>query len=104
MKKSLIVISFAFIFLLSMSIVSAGFWDWLNGDVTSPSMKGQFATSKTGISSTSGNPETSVRTSFAKTSRFGAAGYCPTGWTPTKTIDNKACCIQKSGKSLFNRG
>jgi len=34
MKKSLVIISFAFIFLLSMSIVSANFFDWLNGDVT----------------------------------------------------------------------
>ena len=34
MKKVLVIISFAFIFLLSVSIVSAGFFDWLNGDVT----------------------------------------------------------------------
>lgn len=32
MKKSLLIISFAFIFLLSMSFVSAGFFDWLTGD------------------------------------------------------------------------
>ena len=32
MKKSLVIISFAFIFLLSMSIVSAGFFDWITGN------------------------------------------------------------------------
>ncbi len=31
MKKSLVIIGFAFIFLLSISIISAGFFDWLNG-------------------------------------------------------------------------
>ena len=35
MKKSLVIISFAFIFLLSMSVVSAGFFDWLTGDAGS---------------------------------------------------------------------
>ena len=34
MKKGLVIISFAFIFLLSISIVSAGFFDWLTGDAT----------------------------------------------------------------------
>ena len=31
MKKSLVIISFAFIFLLSLSVVSAGFFDWITG-------------------------------------------------------------------------
>ena len=93
------ILSISLILLISLSLVSAGFWDWLNGDVTRKQGSGQFITpAKTEITSTSG---TSSRTSLAKS---GAAGYCPTGWTPTKTIDNKACCIQKSGKSLFNRG
>ena len=34
MKKSLVIISFAFIFLLSLSFVSAGFWGWLTGKPT----------------------------------------------------------------------
>ena len=38
MKKSLIV--FAFIFLLSVSVVSAGFFDWLTGDATSTTSTG----------------------------------------------------------------
>ena len=34
MRKSLVIISFAFIFLLSMTFVSAGFFDWLTGKPT----------------------------------------------------------------------
>jgi len=83
------ILSISLILLISLSLVSAGFWDWLNGDVTRKQGSGQFITpAKTEITSTSG---TSSRTSLAKS---GAAGYCPTGWTSTEAAGDGNCCVK----------
>src|SRR3989344_9621097 len=127
MKKSLVFISFAFIFLLSISIVSAGFWDWLNGDVTSKAYSSggagfaQRVASDPNVKCPDDGPKycdgnkviasktsstTGTRTSLAAGSlKSGAAGECPTGWRSVKAADEKikTCCVQKSSsKSLFS--
>ena len=76
MKKSLVIISFAFIFLLSMSIVSANFWDWLNGDAT-----------------------TTVKSGSSQLGReSGTSNECPSGWTQIFYPSNgekKECCVPR---------
>ena len=109
MKKDLVIISFAFIFLLSVSIVSAGFFDWLTGDATTKTGSTDIgirtssvgADADTKVSSETGTLSTregglrsrvfvsSERNSF---SRFGAAGDCPRGWNIIKATDGGNCC------------
>ena len=66
MKKSLVIISFAFIFLLSMSIVSAGFFDWLTGDATA-----RTGTQRDGVRTSVAGADSG--TTFGATGTFGLA-------------------------------
>src|SRR3989344_9655640 len=79
MKKSLVIISFAFIFLLSMSIVSASWFSDL------------FDGSSTGVSTN----RVSLRSSGSSSTSF-----CPRGWTQIfyslNGKENK-CCVPSSG-------
>ena len=81
------ILSISLILLISLSLVSAGFWDWLNGDVTSKAGKAGLA--PTSVSG--GDSGTSSRTSFA---RFGASGNCPNGWTSTEAAGDGSCCVK----------
>ena len=73
MKKSLVFISFAFIFLLSMSVVSANFWDWLNGDL---------------VRKRASDGDTLVPAERTKSTE------CPTGWIQA-TFTKEKCCVPK---------
>lgn len=61
-EKSTVIISFAFIFLLSVSFVSANFFDWLTGDVTRSELAGWIKVDK------AGGGECYVKTETAKLS------------------------------------
>ena len=79
MKKSLVIISFAFIFLLSMSIVSASWFSDL------------FDGSSTGVSTN----RVSLRSSGSSSTSF-----CPRGWTQIFYLLNgneNKCCVPSSG-------
>ena len=113
MKKSLVIISFAFILLLSMSIVSAGFWDWLNGDVVRTSGSGEFDTKR--ITSDGSNiprltfPSREGRISFLKQSGSIDIGGidCPRGWGPISYLSGgqkKECCVEKSKTIAGSQG
>ena len=105
MKKSLMIISFAFIFLLSMSIVSANFFDWLNGGATRGGV--QFATSTKRV--TNDGFDTSLRERLnlrppedrisLRQSGSSSTSFCPRGWTqilyPLNGKENK-CCVPRS--------
>ena len=108
MKKSLVIISFAFIFLLSMSIVSANFFDWLNGDVAVTVGGGAGLETKR----TSGSDGTSLRDRVAflrqpvnensrtslRQSGSSSTSFCPRGWTQIfyslNGKENK-CCVPR---------
>ena len=105
MKKSLVIISFAFIFLLSMSIVSANFFDWLNGDVAVTVGGGAGLetkrTSGDGISLRERlnlRPPEENRVSLRQ-SGSSSTTFCPRGWTqilyPLNGKENK-CCVPRS--------
>ena len=96
MKKSLMLISFAFIFLLSMSIVSANFFDWLNGDVTRKA--GDQGLAPTSVSDGSLKTRTSFTT---RTPKSGVVSECPTGWTSTEAAGDGSCCVKPDG-GTFN--
>ena len=104
MKKSLMIISFAFIFLLSMSIVSANFFDWLNGDATIKAVKGAGLETKR----TSDSDGTSLRDRVTSlrppgdnriSLRSPSTEFCPRGWTQIfyslNGKENK-CCVPRS--------
>ena len=105
MKKSLVIISFAFIFLLSMSIVSANFFDWLNGGATRGGV--QFATSTKRV--TNDGFDTSLRERLnlrppedrisLRQSGSSSTSFCPRGWTQIfyslNGKENK-CCVPRS--------
>ena len=133
MKKSLVIISFAFIFLLSMSIVSAGFFDWITGDAIRKEQTGVKLPTSSGSGCNPackagedcvnkqcvpGNPSGPTGISSARgdgfsrsseTSRFGSAGDCPRGWNTLLAKDGGNCCVKgkSSGSSslgsLFRR-
>ena len=78
-RKSLVIISFAFIFLLSMSIVSASWFSDL------------FDGSSTGVSTN----RVSLRSSGS-----GSTSFCPRGWTQIFYLLNgneNKCCVPSSG-------
>jgi len=87
------ILSISLIFLISLSFVSAGFWDWLTGDVTG----------KVGLAPTSVSSDLGSNSRTSTSSRFGAAGNCPRGWDPAKTIDDKDCCTKQTGRELFKQ-
>ena len=97
MKKSLMLISFAFIFLLSMSIVSANFFDWLNGDVTRKA--GDQGLAPTSVSDGSLKTRTSFTT---RTPKSGVVSECPTGWTSTEAASGGSCCVKLEGGTFNN--
>lgn len=78
MKKSLVIISFAFILLISMSFVSANFFDWLTGDTIRAKVS-HF------------NADDSSRTSFSS------------GWSPVAKFGGGTCYIQNERGSFFSR-
>src|SRR3989338_4082592 len=115
MKKSLVFISFAFIFLLSISIVSAGFWDWLNGDVTSKAYSSGGAGFAQRVASDpnvkcpddgpkycDGNKVIASKTSSTTGTRTSLAKRYA-GWTPVERADGKGVCYiqNQRSKSLF---
>ena len=81
------ILSISLILLISLSLVSAGFWDWLNGDVTARTGASAGLPTRT----SGGDSGTSSRTSFA---RFGASGNCPNGWTSTEAAGDGSCCVK----------
>ena len=86
MKKSLMIISFAFIFLLSMSIVSASWFSDLFG--------GSSTGVPTGVRADSTN-RVSLRSSGSSSTSF-----CPRGWTQIFYLLNgneNKCCVPYSG-------
>ena len=109
MKKSLVIISFAFIFLLSMSVVSAGFFDWITGDVGSRKIGTDIL--PTAVSKdTTGNTfsRTSTSSSTGTTSaRKSQASECPSRrWTMVEASGGGYFCRKEeaTGKSgLFSR-
>ena len=123
MKKSLVLISLAFIFLLSVSVVSAGFFDWLTGDVTVQKQSGIRPTSvaeqekveSQTVSTTPpkiGASSSSERTSIigSRTSHFRnkispriAVQSPRVGWTEVDAVSGGKCYIQQSSRSLFRR-
>ncbi len=116
MKKSLMLISFAFIFLLSVSVVSANFFDWITGDVGSriqsadvPKSVGDRETTNTFSrveTSTSNARTSSTGTSSASSARKSQAPECPRGWLTLLARDGGNCCrkAENTGRTgLFVR-
>jgi len=99
-KKSLIVFSVVML-LISMSFVSAGFWDWLTGDATIK--EGKFAGTTSTRTDTNGDTSTRLReeTLFRSFRDRPTTFFCPRGWTldPSSTADKK-CCIKKPATEL----
>ena len=101
MKKSLVIISFAFIFLLSMSIVSANFFDWLNGDVAVTVGGGAGLETKRTSDGTSLRERLNLRPPEDNriSLRSPSTEFCPRGWTqilyPLNGKENK-CCVPRS--------
>jgi len=105
MKKSLMIISFAFIFLLSMSIVSANFFDWLNGDVTRKgTTSAELETKRTSDNHFSLRDRLNLRPPeenrvSLRSSGSSSTTFCPRGWTqilyPLNGKENK-CCVPRS--------
>ena len=111
MKKGLVIISFAFIFLLSMSIVSANFFDWLNGGATRTSNSGGIPPTRFGSDTSPIVPPTSIfptrTTIFTRTSdskvlvnyrkSFSNSGTstidCPIGFSSTPAKSGGNCCV-----------
>ena len=85
-RKSLVIISFAFIFLLSMSIVSASWFSDLFG--------GSSTGVQTGVRADSTNRVSLRQSGYSSTS------FCPRGWAqifyPLNGKENK-CCVPYSG-------
>ena len=132
MKKSLLIISFAFIFLLTLSVVSAGFFDWLTGDVQRSVGVDQVPTAigdnplacksdadcvnrqvcfnghcvfspDTGIS-TAGTSSARRTSASPGSARFGAAGDCPRGWNIVSAKEGGNCCIKAENKGRTTGG
>ncbi len=117
MKKSLVIISFAFIFLLTLSVVNAGLW--ITGDVQTTTTRidgGKLATevSKTNTETTSSKSTTFSRTSSTPTKagtsgttkRTSQAPECPRGWETLLARDGGNCCRKASNygrAGLFGR-
>ena len=121
-NKSLVIISFAFIFLLNVSIVSAGFFDWITGDVQRSTGTRSIAAGIDGIPACNPvckpretcvdgqcQPDISVNVykdePIKTSSRFGAAGDCPRGWNIISAKEGGNCCKKKEVTSnrLFGR-
>src|SRR3989344_2730670 len=103
MKKSLVIISFAFIFLLSMSIVSANFFDWLNGEVAVTVGGGAGLETKRTSGDTSLRERLNLRPPVdrisLRQSGSSSTSFCPRGWTqilyPLNGKEN-TCCVPRS--------
>jgi len=87
MKKSLMIISFAFIFLLSMSIVSASFFDWLTGDVAK---RAKDAKARVG--------KVQDRADRLAVKASESTGGCPRGYTQSTSIKEQ-CCVKSKIES-----
>lgn len=92
-----------------MSVVSAGFWDWLTGDTTRINSGGDRlpAAVKSGDSSLTSGLRGAGASSSAKSRK---SAECPRGWDVTSAKDEKIgnCCVKgKNGErspGLFGRG
>ncbi len=99
MKKSLMLIGFAFIFLLSVSIVSAGFRDWLTGG-TGDDLNNQ-KTYRSGVSSTLTKRPLPGMERRGPTATLPPSSMlnCPPNWDAKSARDGGGYCVQK-GRSL----
>ena len=96
-KKSLMILSISLILLISISFVSANFWDWLNGDVTRIGGTGSVRPAR----QSEGDSFSSTRTSFSSAR---LSGYCPFGWSEISSSTGSICCVKKEGtRTLFRR-
>ena len=116
MKKSLVILSFIFIFLLSMSIVSAGFFDWITGNAglscgVCPS--GTLCDRSVGVcfpastTSTSDGRTKTTRTSTTssdnlRTSQSSDVTKAPRGWTEVDDAYGGKCYV-KEAKSIIKQ-
>ncbi len=108
MKKSLMLISFAFIFLLTLSVVSAGLW--ITGDVQrGGTIAGGSEITKSidnsnGVKSFSRTSSTPIKAGTSGTTkRTSQASKCPSGWgDPLPAMGGGYCC-RKSENPGINR-
>ncbi len=97
MKKSLMLISFAFIFLLSVSVVSANFFDWITGDVGSRTI--QSPSIPKSIDKSDGTTNTFSRTSRVSATSSQRRSSISNGWREVERADGKGKCYILPEKS-----
>ncbi len=106
MKKSLVITSLAFIFLLSMSVVSVSAGLWITGDIqrSQQSKVGSIPTSIAKTSDTDAFTRTATATRGTSSSSQNNQEKGPRGWAPATIADGKRCWIPPAkSKGLFGR-